>query len=212
MNIAGRADADAVGTEQIIDHAAMYCHAPISSDTSVGAVRNWTGRRSRSRYSRQVAGPRIVVDVAARYSGSGLRDQPVLQGRTPPSSNRRRIVRPGRGSASRSVYRSNWLGASGWQGNRGLREGLWKSSQRQGRRGLDRLRCGFRWTNKNYQTSVRRNGFRYVVRFRTQPGLCTNASGVCRNRITQTGRAAGFRGGSTSRLQKADRIGKVELR
>ena len=210
MNVAGRIDAN--GTEQIVDHAAVYCHARIASNTSVGAVRDWARRRSRARYSRQVAGPRIVVDGAARYSGPGLRDQPVLQGCTPPSGYRRRINKPGRGSASRSVYRSNWLGASGWQGNRGLREGLWKSSRRQGRRGLDRLRCGFRWTNKDYQTSVRRNGFRYVVRFRTQPGLCTNASGVCRDRITQTGRATGFRGGSTSRLQKADRIGKVELR
>ena len=210
MNVAGRIDAN--GTEQIVDYAAVYRHARIASITSVGAVCDRAGQRSRTRYSRQVAGPRIVVNVAARYSGSGLREQPVLQGCTPPSSYRRRIVRPGRRSASKSVYRSNWLGASSWQGSRGLREGLRKSSRRQGARSLDRLRCGFRWTKKDYQTSVRRNGFGYVVCFRTQPGLCTNASGVCRNRITQTGRATGFRGGTTSRLQKADRIGKVELR
>ena len=210
MDVAGRTDA--IGTEQNVDHPAMHSHARIASDTSVGAVRNWAGRRSRPRYSRQVAGPRIVVDVAARYSGSSLREQPVLQDCTPTSGYRRRIVRSGRRSASRSVYRGNRLGASGWQGNRGLREGLWKSSERQGRRGFNRLRCGFGWTNQDYQTSVRHIGCGCVVRFRTQPGFRTNASGVCRDWITQTGRTTGFRGGSTSRLQKADRIGKVELR
>ena len=210
MNVAGRNNA--IGTEKNVDFPAMHCHARIASDISVSAVRNWAGRQSRPRYSRQVAGPRIVVNVAARYSGSCLRKQPVLQDCTPTSSYRRRIVRSGRRSASRSVYRRNWVGAPGWQGNRGLREGLWKSSERQDRRGFDRLRCGFGWTNQDYQSSVRDIGCRCVVRFRAQPGFRTNSSGVCRDRITQTGRTTGFRGGSTSRLQKTDRIGKVELR
>ena len=210
MYVAGRNDA--IGTERIGRHAPVHRYARFASDVSVGAVRDRAGRRSSARYPRQAAGPRIVVDSPARYSGSGLRRQRVCQGRAWPSGCRRRAVGPGRGPASRSVYRGDRHGAPGRPGGRGLREGPWISSERQGGRGLDRLRCRVGWTVQDHRAGIRRDNRGYVVRFGARPSVRAHARGACRDRIARIGRATGFRGESTRGLQNADRIGKVELR
>ena len=210
MNVAGRNDA--IGTKRIGRHAPVHRHARVASNVSVGAVRDRAGRRSSARYPWQAAWPRIVGDGPARYSGSGLRRQPVCQGRAWPSGCRPSAVGPDRESGSRSLHRGDRHGATGRPGGRRLREGPRISSERQGGRGLDRSRCRVGWTVQDYRAGFRRDNRGYVVRFGARPGVRAHARGACRDRIARIGRATGFGGGSTRGFQNADRIGKVELR